>query len=201
MNKKTIVKEVVNKSGGVAKTASFISAGLKKHDVAALAREKYIENVSHGYYQLSEKNDLTEARLLSALMPKGIVCMESALFHYGYSDFTPRQWTIALPRTMSRAAKQMYAVSIKAYFVNKEFYSLGKTTGKFDDVILPVYDRERTICDCFKYRTKLDNEMFNKAINAYVADNKKNLANLAKYAKKMKLYNKMLNVMEVMLNG
>ena len=80
-------------------------------------------------------------------------------------------------------------------------YHLGETTGTFNGVTLPVYDRERTICDCFKYRTKLDHEIFNKAINAYVSDEKKNLANLSKYAKEMGVYKKMMNVMEVMLNG
>ncbi len=42
---------------------------------------------------------------------------------------------------------------------------------------------------------------FNKAINAYVADPKKNLANLSKYAKDMGVYTKLMNVMEVLLNG
>ena len=49
--------------------------------------------------------------------------------------------------------------------------------------------------------TKLDNEIFNKAINAYVADPKKNLANLSKYAKDIGVYTKLMNVMEVLLNG
>ena len=61
--------------------------------------------------------------------------------------------------------------------------------------------KQRTVCDCFKYRTKLDNEIFNKAVNAYVADEKKNLANLSKYAKEMGVYKKMMSVMEVLLNG
>ena len=77
----------------------------------------------------------------------------------------------------------------------------GATVGDFNGVELKVYDRERTICDCFKYRSKLDNEIFNKAINAYVADPKKNLANLSKYAKDMGVYTKLMNVMEVLLNG
>ena len=66
---------------------------------------------------------------------------------------------------------------------------------------LSVYDRERTSCDCFKYRTKLDNEMFNQAINAYAADKKKNLSNLSSYAKKMRVYKKLMDVIEVLLNG
>ena len=43
--------------------------------------------------------------------------------------------------------------------------------------------------------------MFNKALNAYAADKKKNLSNLSSYAKKMKVYKKLMDVMEVQLNG
>ena len=88
-----------------------------------------------------------------------------------------------------------------ASYIQKNIIELGKTTGDFNGVTLPVYDRERIICDCFKYRSKIDNEMFNKALNAYVKDEKKNLINLSKYAKEMRVYVKMMDVMEVLLNG
>ena len=42
-------------------------------------------------------------------------------------------------------------------------------------------------------------ETFNKAVNAYVADDKKNLGNLARYAKELGLYKRVMNLMEVML--
>lgn len=139
--------------------------------------------------------------MLRELLPQGIVCMESALFHYGYSDFSPRVWSVAVPRTASRAVGQIEEFPIKAYYIKKDFFHIGKSVEAFNGVDLPVYDRERTICDCFKYRTRLDNETFNKALNAYVADDRKNLANLSRYAKKMKLYAKVMNVMEVLLGG
>ena len=87
------------------------------------------------------------------------------------------------------------------YFVQPTLFEIGKISGDFNGVQLAVYDRERTICDCFKYRTKLDNEMFNKALNAYATDKKKNLSNLSSYAKKMRVYKKLMDVMEVLLNG
>ena len=90
---------------------------------------------------------------------------------------------------------------MKPYFIQKNFLNLGKTIDIFNGISLAVYDRERTLCDCFKYRTKLENEIFNKAVNAYAVDEEKNLANLSKYAKEMKLYSKVMNVMEVLLNG
>ena len=42
--------------------------------------------------------------------------------------------------------------------------------------------------------------MFNKAIKCYVKDKNKNLNNLSIYAKKMHVYKKMMEVMEVLLN-
>ena len=154
--------------------------------VAALCKEGFLERVQRGVYQLPGNNQISEEQLLRELLPQGIVCVESALFHYGYSDFAPREWTIAVPRSYSRTVKAMQEkVPVKAYYVQNEMYRLGETTGLFNGVNLPVYDRERTVCDCFKYRIKLDNEIFNKAIKAYVANQKKNLANLSKYAKEM----------------
>ena len=122
-------------------------------------------------------------------------------FHYGYSDFAPRKWSIAVPRSMSRTKLDIDALALQTYYVQSEIYELGKTTADFNGVMLPVYDRERTICDCFKYRSRLDNEIFNKALNAYVNDSKKNLRNLSGYAKKLRVHKKVTELMEVLLNG
>lgn len=201
MDKKTIVQNIIKQSGGIAKTSDFIGAGIDNYDVAKLCNEGIINRIRHGYYQLPKDKDITDEQLIATLLPQGIICVESALFHYGYSDFTPREWSIAVPRSMSRTVKRTQEIPMKAYYIQKEYIELGKTTDDFNGVTLPVYDRERTICDCFKYRTKLDNELFNKALNAYVADEKKNLVNLVQYSKKMKLYAKVMNIMEVLLNG
>ena len=202
MNKYDIANDTFDAVGEIAKKSDFISAGLKERDVYDLYREGYIERIKKGCYKLSAGDEPKEELLLSKLMAQGIICVESALFYYGYSDFAPREWAIAVPRAFSRSIKAIREkVPVKAYYVRSETYHLGETAGFFNGVNLPVYDRERTICDCFKYRGKLDNEMFSKAVNAYAADEKKNLANLSKYAKEMKVYEKMMSVMEVVLNG
>jgi predicted transcriptional regulator of viral defense system len=201
MTKMEIAKQVLSVAGGVAKTADLLNAGLTKSDVCALTNDGFLKRIRHGYYQLADNTDISEEQLIASLIPEGIVCVESALFHYGYSDFSPRIWTIAVPRTISRAKLKIDALNFKPYFIPKEHYELGKTTATFNGVTLAVYDRERTICDCFKYRTRLDNETFNKAIHAYVADDKKDLSNLSKYAKKLGLFKKVNELMEVLLNG
>lgn len=200
MSKKEIAKNAIEISGGIIKTADLINAGLTKSDITNLTDNSFIEKVKHGYYRLSDTN-ISEEQILSTLLPEGIVCVQSALFHYGYSDYTPREWSIAVPRTISRSKFKIDEVPIKAYYIQNELFEIGKTTDDFNGFKLNIYDRERTICDCFKYRNQLDSEIFNKAINAYIADDEKNLANLSKYAKQLKVYKKVTELMEVLLNG
>ena len=198
---KTVTKQVLIEKGGVAKSADFVAAGIRAVDVVNLCNAGYLDRIRHGYYQLAEADTTSEEQLLATLIPKGIVCVESALFHYGYSDFAPRKWSIAVPRSMSRTKLDVDALALQPYYVQSEIYELGRITDDFDGVMLPVYDRERTICDCFKYRSRLDNEIFNKALNAYANDPKKNLRNLSAYAKKLRVYKKVTELMEVLLNG
>ena len=201
MDKKTLSKQVIIEKGGIAKTSDFVAAGIPAVDVVNLCNTGYLERIRHGYYRLADGNTSSEEQLIATLIPKAIICVESALFHYGYSDFAPRKWSIAVPRSMSRTKLDIDALTLQTYYVQSEIYELGKTTADFNGVMLPVYDRERTICDCFKYRSRLDNEIFNKALNAYVNDSKKNLRNLSGYAKKLRVHKKVTELMEVLLNG
>ena len=201
MDIQELAKQVIESKGGIAKSADFVVAGIRAADVVNMCNAGYLDRVRHGYYQLAESDTSSEEQLLATLIPKGIVCVESALFHYGYSDFAPRKWSIAVPRSMSRTKLDVDALALQPYYVQPELYELGKTTDNFDGVILSVYDRERTICDCFKYRSRLDNETFNKALNAYANDKKKNLKNLSVYAKKLRVYKRVIELMEVLLNG
>ncbi len=186
---------MINDSGGIAKTSEFLAAGLYKSDIGKLVNDGLFERIRHGFYQLAGNLDITEAEYLSRLIPEGIVCVESALFHYGYTDFTPREWSIAVPRAVSQPKLKTVGVPFKAYYIQSDVYDLGKTQADFDGTTLSIYDKERTICDCFKYRTKLDNELFAKAVKAYAADKNKNLANLIKYAKQLRVYKKVTDIM------
>ncbi len=201
MKKIDIAKQIINENGGIAKAAQLNETGIQNSEIKKMCENGELERVKHGYYQVAGKADVSEEKMIATFLDEGIVCMESALFYYGYSDKTPLIWTIAVSRNISRTKIKIDNFPCKIYFVKEDKLLMGKTEGMFNGIQLPVYDRERTICDCFKYKSKMDHEMFNKAINAYVADEKKNLGNLSRYAKEMRVYKKVTELMEVMLNG
>ena len=201
MSKLEQVKKIIEAAGGIAKTVDFTAAGIAKPVLTDLTEHGQLVRIRQGYYRLADHIDMPEAQYIASLLPEGIVCVESALFYYGYSDYAPREWALAVPRAITLTKLRIPDVQIKPYFIQRNAYELGRTTARFDGIDLPIYDRERTICDCFKYRSRLDREMFNKAVNAYVADDQKKLGNLSKYAKKLGLYSRVMELMEVLLNG
>lgn len=193
-------RKIIIDAGGVARTADFNAAGFANYTVAEMCKQGLIVRVRSGHYALPDENQQEEA-VIAQLYPDGIVCMDSALFHYSYSDKTPLEWHLSFRRTVTRSRFKTNYPPVRWYMVQESIFELGITEDEWSGIILNVYDRERTICDCFKRRSHMDSEMFAKAVNAYAADDKKNLANLSAYAKKLRVYKQVTNLMEVLLNG
>lgn len=201
MGTQMMLDNVFKKNNGIARTADFNAYGISTQEVAKLCKEGRLLRIKHGYYQRADDYYLPEEQILASLLPEAVVCLESALFHYGYSDLTPRAWSVMVPRNISLSKLEIDGLELDVHFTSKDLYDIGKTTAEFNGMQLAIYDRERTICDCFKFRSQLDSEVFNTALNAYAEDEQKNLANLTIYAKKLRVYKKVEEIMGVLLNG
>ncbi|MBQ6896442.1 MAG: abortive phage infection protein [Oscillospiraceae bacterium] len=199
MEHRNIIKNIINANGGITELSALISAGVPKDKIYKLCSDGYLHRVRQGYYQLADDLDFSDEQIIASTIPEAVISMESALFHYGYSDFMPRVWSVTVPRSASRRLNT--SVPLKIYYVKDDIYELGKTIITENDATFAIYDRERTICDMFKHRGKIDNEMFSKAVNAYANDTQKNLITLSDYAKKLRVYKKVMELMEVLLNG
>ena len=53
MTKLEIAQKVLISTGGIAKTADFIAAGLAKYDICNLNHDGHLERIHHGYYKLA----------------------------------------------------------------------------------------------------------------------------------------------------
>ena len=76
---------------------------------------------------------------------------------------------------------------------------LGETEGEIDSHKVRIYDRDRTICDVLRNMNKMDKEIFNKAVQGYVKDPKKNILNLLEYAKVLRVQTRVKELIGVWL--
>ena len=176
------IKEIFKRYGGIMRTYQLTSEKIFYDDIQRLIDDGLIEKVRTGYYQLIDSENPSEAVTITRLFPDGILCMDTALWHYGYSDRTPSRWHIAVDKYSNRSRFNIDYPFVKPYFVAPEVLKIGLCEQEIDGITVKMYDKERVICDCLRYRNKMDKELFNKAIQGYVSDTSRNIPNLMEYA-------------------
>ncbi|MCK5763765.1 MAG: hypothetical protein KAH05_06580 [Clostridiales bacterium] len=195
------IKRVIDefkKNNGILKTIQLKSIDLTYRDINKLIATNKIKRIKNGYYKIAD-DELSEIEMIAGLYPDGILCMDSALFYYGYSDKTPLEWTIAFNKDTSKTRFKIDYPFIKPYFIEPSILNLGVSEADYEVCSMKIYNRDRLICDCLKYENKMDKETFNKAIQYYLADPKKNIANLIDYAKIRRVSKKLHNIIGVWL--
>lgn len=185
--------------GGVMKTSDLKANGIYYRTIKKLVDEGSIEQVRRGYYQYLDEKAFTDVPAIVTLFPEGVLCMESALDYYGYTERTPSAWQIAVDDRTRRDRFKIAYPSVKPHFVKQEKYPIGITDGEIAGIRIKVYNRERTICDCLLHKNKMDSEVFNDAIKNYLKDPKKNVARLGEYAPILRVEKKVREVIGVWL--
>ena len=180
-------------------TAELLEAKLYYADIKQLLDEGFIERLRRGYYHWIEDDGESEIVIINRLFPDAVLCMETALFYYQYSDRNPSEWSFAIDKNVSKLRTNIDYPFIKAYRMERQLLTLGETNGEIDHHTVRIYDRDRTICDVLRNMNKMDKEIFNKAIQGYVADSKKSIPNLMKYAQILRVQKKVNDLIGVWL--
>ena len=180
------IDKIFKRYGGLMRTYQLSDERIYYADIAYLLKEGLVEKVRTGYYQWVDNDNLSEVATVIRLFPDGVLCMDTALRYYGYSDRTPVEWHVAVNKYSNRTRFHIDYPFVKPYFVAPELLELGLCEQNIDGNTVKMYDKERVICDCLRYRNKIDKELFNKAIQNYISDTSKSISKLMEYASKLR---------------
>ena len=193
------LKTVFYRYGGVMKTAELNEEGFYYKKIRRLLDEGEIEQVRRGYYQVAGEDSISDIPTITTLFPDAVICMESALDYYGYTDRVPSAWHLAVDYKSTRTRFNIDYPAVKPHFIRSDRFQIGIEEGIIDGRTVKVYDRERTICDLLLHRIKVDAEVFNTAIQRYVRDPERKEARLMQYAKLLHVEKKVKEVLGVWL--
>ena len=175
-------KEIFDRYGGMMRTTQLAEEKVFYPQREMLIADGYVEKVRRGYYQWVNPDDFSEAGTVTRLFPDAILCMDTALRYYEYGDRTPGYWHLAVSKDSGKSRFNIDYPFVKPYYVEPAVLELGLTKGNIDGHEVRIYDKDRVICDCLRYRNKMDKEIFNKAIQKYIADPEKSIPKLMEYA-------------------
>ena len=145
-----ILRKLFSQYNYIMTTAELTASKLYYADIKLLLDEGLIERVRRGYYHWIEDSGESEIVIINRLFPDAVLCMETALFYYRYSDRNPAEWNFAIDKNVSKLRTKIDYPFIKAYRVESALVTLGETRGKIDSIDVRIYDRDRTICDVLR---------------------------------------------------
>jgi predicted transcriptional regulator of viral defense system len=172
------------KLGGYATMKELKKASYYSRDISNLLKEGVIEKIKPGLYRLSElpvKVTFRESLVdVCHAVPECVICLTSAFEYHDLTTFNPSEVSIAIPH--ANRAPRIMNPPVKTYYFRSRFFALGIETYKAKAGIIRVYNKEKTICDMFRYRNKLGEDLAIEGLKNYLRSKDANLKVLQEYA-------------------
>ena len=133
----------------------FKAEGIDAETLARLVRNNVVERAARGLYQLPDApleaaHTFAEA---ATLVPKGVICLISALQFHELTLQMPFEVWMAIERTAWRPKIDYPAIRFVRF--SQPFLSEGVARYRIEGVEVPITDPARTVVDCFRYRSKV----------------------------------------------
>ena len=168
--KKTELVDFLKKKGGVASYAEIIRAGFSKAHLKVSLDSGRIQKVDRGLYRLSDGTSLSNPDLVavSIKVPKGTVCLLSALAFHEATNEIPKCVDIAIPRGMH--ANKIKYPPVKFYRFAPSAWKVGIEKHEIEGHEIKVYSLAKTIADCFKFRNKIGVDVARDALKVAITE-------------------------------
>jgi len=137
---------------GMSRLSELTAEGITAATVSRLEREGVLVRLARGLYQMADASMDVNHTLAetSKLVPKGVVCLTSALAFHGLTDLIPPKVWIAIGPKEWRPKFEYPPVRF-ARFSGPRLL-LGVESHIIDGVSVPIFGVAKTVADLFRYR-------------------------------------------------
>ena len=160
-------RSVFEAHGGLLRTGEAIMAGIHPRTLYAMRKAGQVETLARGVYRLADQPPLSNPDLATVAkrIPRGVICLISALAFHELTTQVPHEVHLALPRTARRP--RLAYPPLRVYRFSEGTIEAGVDTHVIDGVTARIFSPEKTLADCFKYRGKIGMEIVLEALRAY----------------------------------
>lgn len=179
------------KSKGMARLSELIAEGVTASTVSRLEREGAIVRLARGLYQLPDASIDANHTLAEAakLVPKGVICLTSALAYHELTDQIPAKVWIAIG-SKDWHPNFRYPPARFAHFPNN-YLRTGVEHHTIDGVNVPIFGIAKTIADLFRYRRTVGINVALEGLREALRKRKATPAQIAKYASDARVWKTM----------
>jgi predicted transcriptional regulator of viral defense system len=137
------------------RTKEFVSHGVAATTLSRMERDGDILRLSRGLYQLPDADldthhDLAEA---AKRVPKGVICLVSALAFHGLTDQIPsRIWMAIGGRDWTPGT---HGPRLNLVRINPDHLDVDVERHRIENVEVRIYNVPRTLVDCFRFEKRV----------------------------------------------
>jgi predicted transcriptional regulator of viral defense system len=170
------------KRGGMLRMAEAVRLGIHRNTLYRMVEENLVERISRGLYRLADAEPLGNPDLVTvaAKVPDGVICLISALAFHNLTTQIPHEVYLAIARN-SEPPRIDYP-PIRTFRFSGKAFTEGIERPLVDGIRVPIYCREKTIADCFKFRNQIGLDTALEAIKFYKDQPQRNVGSLLDYA-------------------
>lgn len=169
--------------GGGLRMSEALRLGINRKTLYTMRDAGVVELVSRGVYRLASLAPLAHPDLVTVAkrVPQGVLCLVSALSFHELTTQVPHAIDVALERG-TRKPRLDYPPTHFFWFSGPAFHE-GIEIHELDGVRVRIYDAEKTLVDCFRYRNQLGMDVVLEALKLWRERRRKKLDALLKYAR------------------
>ena len=174
---------IFREHGGQLRMSEALSNGITSYTLYALRDRGAVELISRGIYRLTELPPLSDPDLVTVSLryPNAVICLISALAFHDITTQIPHKVSVAVPR-QARLPSLDYP-PVQAHRFSTASYETGIETHRIDGAEVKVYNREKTLVDCFKFRNRIGMDVVLEALRLYRKRNRLDVGALLGYAR------------------
>jgi predicted transcriptional regulator of viral defense system len=180
--------QIFKRHFGYAYLKDLKKEGIHTDTVRRLTQEKIIEKIKPGLYKLVDMPMLANQGMIDVCMamPKAIICLHSSISYYELTTTIPNRVMVALRR--SEKPSNIEYPPVQVFYFSGINYRSGIEEIKTESGIFKIYNREKTIVDCFRYRNKLGIDIAREGLKNYLNKPGYNIHKLIQFAKAGRMY-------------
>ena len=171
------------KRQGMIRLTEFGEAGITATTVSRMEQAGEVVRLARGLYQLPDaaldpQQSLAEA---ARLVPKGVICLGSALAFHGLTDQMPPKVWIAIGRKDWRPRVNYPPIRIARF--SDELLQRGVEHKKIAGTPVPVFAVAKTVADLFRYRRTVGDALAIEGLRQALRQRKATPAEIARESK------------------
>jgi len=194
-------KAVFREHGGMLRTSKALRLGIPPLTLYEMRDSGVIEKLSRGLYRLTSMPPLSNPDLVAVALrvPDSVLCLISALAFHNLTVQIPHEIQIAVSRN-SRTPRIDHP-PVRVFRFAEDAFHVGIETHKVDRILVRVYSPEKTIADCFKYRSKVGTDTAIEALRLYKEQRRAKIDDILKFARVCRVEKVMRPYLEALLQA